>query len=91
MFTHALWIWKRHLTESPGSKDVSVEEVAGDWKDRSDLYMRQQAVVRIADGESEQVVIGRGVRQGCTLSQLLFSIYAKAIMLEAMERIEEGV
>ena len=36
-------------------------------------------------------MIGQGVRQGCTLSPLLFSIYAEAMMLEAMEGIEEGV
>src|SRR5580692_5884463 len=57
----------------------------------SDVYMRQQAVVRVAEGESEPGVIGRGVRQGCTLSPLLFSIYAEAMMLKAMERVEEGI
>jgi hypothetical protein len=71
-----------------------LKQLQVDWKDRrliGDLYMRQQAVVRVADGESEPAVIGRGVRQGCTLSPLLFSIYAEAMMLEAMEGIEEGV
>jgi hypothetical protein len=71
-----------------------LKQLQADWKDRrliSDLYMRQQAVVRVADGESEPAVIGRGVRQGCTLSPLLFSIYAEAMMLEAMEGIEDGV
>src|SRR5580698_3421760 len=53
--------------------------------------MRQQAVVRVEGGDSEPGVIGRGVRQGCPLSPLLFSIYAQAMMLEAMEDIEEGV
>jgi exonuclease III len=65
-----------------------------DWKDRrmiTELYMKQEAVIRVANGDSEPGVIGRGVRQGCPLSPLLFSIYAEAMMLEAMEDIEEGV
>ena len=48
-------------------------------------------MVRIAGRDSEPGVIGRGVRQGCPLSPLLFSIYAETMMLEAMEDIEEGV
>jgi Reverse transcriptase (RNA-dependent DNA polymerase) len=71
-----------------------LKQIQVDWKDRrliSELYMRQQAVIRVADGESEPGVIGRGVRQGCPLSPLLFSIYAEAMMLEAMVEIEEGV
>jgi len=65
-----------------------------DWKDRrliQHLYMRQEAVVRIADGDSDSAEIRRGVRQGCTLSPLLFSIYAEMMMNEAMENSEEGV
>jgi hypothetical protein len=65
-----------------------------DWRDRrllQDLYVRQGAVVRVADGESNLGVIGRGVRQGCPISPLLFSIYAEVMMMEALEDLEEGV
>ena len=65
-----------------------------DWRDRRmiyQLYMNQNAVVRVVDGESEPGVIGRGVRQGCPLSPLLFSIYAEAMMIETLEENEEGV
>ena len=40
---------------------------------------------------SDESETGRGVRQGCCTSQLLFNIYAKAMMLETMKRVEEGV
>src|SRR6476469_10547719 len=65
-----------------------------DWRDRimiSELYRNQEAVVRIAGGESDSGIIGRGVRQGCPLSPLLFSIYAKMMMKEVLENVEEGI
>src|SRR3989441_3899475 len=55
------------------------------------MYMRQEAVVRTVGGDSDPGVIGRGVRQGCPLSPLLFSIYAEVMMIEALEDMEEGV
>jgi hypothetical protein len=71
-----------------------LKSIQVDWRDRrmiKELYIGQEAVVRVADGESEPGIIGRGVRQGCPLSPLLFSIYAESMMIEAMEDIEEGV
>ena len=71
-----------------------LEKIGVDWRDRRlirNLYMKQTAVVRTENGNSEPADIGRGVRQGCLLSPLLFSIYAEMMMVEAMEDIEEGV
>jgi len=71
-----------------------LKELSVDWKDRrmiKDLYMRQEAVVRLESGDTEPGVIGRGVRQGCPLSPLLFSIYAESMMKDALRDIEEGV
>jgi len=65
-----------------------------DWRDRimiQELYTRQEAIVRVADGESQPCIVGKGVRQGCPLSPLLFSIYSEAMMKEAMDSIEEGI
>ena len=59
-----------------------------DWKDRrllQDLYMKQKAVVRTVGGDSDPGVIGRGVRQECHLSPLLFSICAKVLAIEALQ------
>ena len=44
------------------------------------LYWQQQAAVRIGQGMSDWVNIGRGVRQGCALSPELFSLYTEMIM-----------
>ena len=53
-------------------KTIKVLQSIGiDWRDRrmiSELYMNQEAVVRIPGGESDLGIIGRGVRQGCPLS-----------------------
>src|SRR4051812_10097533 len=53
--------------------------------------MRQEAVVRTVGGDSDPGVIGRGIRQGCPISSLLFSIYADVMMIEALEDMDEGV
>jgi hypothetical protein len=71
-----------------------LKRIGVDWKDRRlvmNLYMNQKAVVKIMQDYSEESDIGRGVRQGCCMSPLLFNIFAETMMTEAMEGIEEGV
>jgi hypothetical protein len=44
-----------------------------DWRDRrliSKLYMEQSVKIRLDQGDTRSVKIGRGVRQGCCLSIL---------------------
>ena len=53
--------------------------------------MRQEAVVWVAGEDSDPGSIGRGVRQGCPISPLLFSIYAEVMMIEALEDMKEKV
>ena len=60
-----------------------------DWRDRrliKNLYMGQTAAVRIGEDTTEKCSIGRGVRQGCSLSPMLFNLYAERMVKEAMER-----
>src|SRR3989442_724741 len=64
-----------------------------DWRDTrllQDLYMKQEAVVRRVGGDSDPGGIGGGVRQGFSISPLLFSICAAVMMIEALEDMEEG-
>jgi hypothetical protein len=65
-----------------------------DWKDRrliGNLYMNQTVKIRIEGEYSEAGEIGRGVRQGCPLSPLLFNIYIEELIQEAMEETGEGI
>ena len=56
-----------------------------------DLYRRQEAVVLRVGEDSHPGELGRGFRQGFSISPLLFSIYADVMMIEALENMKEGV
>ena len=51
----------------------------------SNLYMAQSVKVRLNRGEARSVKIGRGVRQGCCLSPILFNLYSECLNKEALE------
>jgi hypothetical protein len=60
-----------------------------DWCERiliSNLYMAQSVKVCLNRGETRSVKIGRGVRQGCCLSSVLFNLYSECLTKEALER-----
>ena len=71
-----------------------LKTIGVDWRERRlirNLYMAQTAQVKVAEGESGWAVIGRGVRQGCPLSPLLFNVYAEEMVREAWEELDVGV
>ena len=59
-----------------------------DWRERrwsSKLYMDQRVKVRLDRGETRSLQIGRGVRQGCCLSPILFNMYSECLTKEALD------
>jgi hypothetical protein len=62
-----------------------------DWRERrliSKLYMEQSVKIRLDQGEMRSVKIGRGVRHGCCLSPILFSLFSEYLTKEAVEGLE---
>ena len=56
------------------------------------LYAGQEATLRTGHGTTDWFHIGKGVRQGCTLSPCLFNLYAEYIMRNAgLEEAQAGI
>ena len=53
------------------------------------LYMGQRVKLRLNQGETDSVKIGRGVRQGCCMSPILFNLYVEYLMKEALAEFED--
>ena len=75
-----------------------LENIGVDWRDRKliwNLYNKQVAYLKIEDGFEDSLstacTIGRGVRQGCSLSPLLYLIYDKAMIREVTDNMETGI
>ena len=47
--------------------------------------MDQSIKLKVDEGESRRVKIGRGVRQGCCLLLILFNLYSEYLTKEALE------
>ena len=56
------------------------------------LCAGQEATVRTGHGTTDWFQIGKGVRQGCILSQCLFNLYAEYIMRNAgLDEAQAGI
>jgi hypothetical protein len=59
-----------------------------DWRERrliSKVYIEQSVKIRVDQGETRSVKIGRGVRQGCCLSPILYKLFSEYLTKEALE------
>jgi hypothetical protein len=65
-----------------------LEETGIDRRERkliSNLYMAQSVKVRLNRGETRSVKTGRGVREECCLSPIVFNLYSECLTEEALK------
>lgn len=81
--------WKKAFDRVNWEKLMMILKTIGiDWRDRrliGNLYMQQKVKVRLDSGDTKSVEIGRGVRQGCCLSPILFNLYGEWLAKEALD------
>ena len=90
--------WKeKHGIQNTGTKDSKgnirrdKRKILKIWENYiTQLYNQpnrpdERVKIRLDEGEIRRVKIGRGVRWGCCLSQILFNLYSECLTKEAVE------
>ena len=79
--------WQKALGRVNWTKLMQIlKRIVIDWREKrliSKFYMEQKVKVRLDRGETRSVQIGRGVRNGCCLSPILFNLYNECLTKEA--------
>ena len=76
-----------------------LRNIGVNWREHQlihNLYMGQRVKLCLNQEETDSDKIGRGVRQGCCMPPILFNLYGKYLMREALakleiSRLEEGL
>jgi len=81
--------WQKAFDRANWTKLMQILKGTGiDWHERrliSNFYMAQSVKVQLNQGETRSVKTGRGVRQGCCLSPILFNVYGECLTKVALE------
>jgi hypothetical protein len=81
--------WQKAFDHVNWTKLMQILKGTGiDWRERrliSKLYMEQSVKLRLDQGETRSVKIGRGVRHSCCLSPILFNLCSEYLTKEALE------
>jgi hypothetical protein len=81
--------WQKAFVPFNWTKLMQILKGTGiDWRERiliTKLYMEQSVELRLDQGETRSVKIGRGVRKGYCLSPIMFNLYSEYLTKEALE------
>jgi hypothetical protein len=81
--------WQKALDRVKWNKLMEILKNTGiDWRERrlsSKLHINRSVKMQLDQADKISVKPGRGVRQGCCLSQILSSLYSENFTKEALE------